>query len=304
MTVSFKVLTNDNFAQLKNELAGRLAGAAREDIDEIFDELYENLSDGLEYALSAHSGCLLIRIYDGEYLFPYPIALEDGASEAFAVNELRRYVIKEEIPLVICDLPREKIADIMPFFRHVSIDAADMEGDYYTMRPVSELSLVSEIPSEREGEIELTPLTAEDERDYAELCRDKESNRYWGYDFREDTPDADDAYFLETAESEFNRGVAVSLAVRYEGKFVGEAILYAFDLQGGAQCAVRIMKDYRRRGLAKTSLNLLSGVARQMGLLYMHATVDGENYPSDMMCSAFFDSRAIDGRNLIFTKEL
>ncbi len=302
MTVSFKVLNKENAAQILHELIEKLG--SRDEVSEIFRDILENLSDGCEYAVSSHSGCILLRIYDGEYVFPYPIGVVEEANELLAVEEIRRYAVKEEIPLVLCDLPREALSDILPLFRHASIDAADLECDYFTLRPVSELSLTDDISSERMDNVELTLLRPEDETEYARLCRDVETNRYWGYDFRADAPECDDSYFLATAAEERKRGVAVSFAVRNEGEFVGEAILYSFDLKGGAQCAVRILPEYRRKRLATNALTILSRIAAQMGLLYMYATVNCENEASCEMCFNFFDSFVIDGANNIYLKNL
>ena len=304
MTLSFKVLTEESFSEIKAEITEKLSSVDIEDIEGIFSELFENISDDIEYALSAHAGCMLIRIYDGEYLFSYPIALEDGACELLALDEIRRYAVKEEIPLVISDIPRERLGEAVSMFRHASIDVADADGDYYTLRPVSEISLISKIPSQSIGKIELTSLRPEDEEKYAFLCRDAESNRFWGYDFREDAPYADDSYFMETAEAEFNRGVAISFAVRHCDIFVGEAILYAFDLKGGAQCAIRILPEYRRRGYAKASLSLLSTISAQLGLVYLCGTVDSDNIPSKLMFESLFDSYITENKNIIFTKKL
>lgn len=304
MTVSFKVLRDDNSSEVKAYISEKICTLDTEDIDEIFDQLGENLTDDIEYALSAYAGCLLIRIYDGEYLFSYPIALDEGADELLALDEIRRYAVKEEIPLVISDIPREKLGEVVSMFRHASIDVADTDGDFYTLRPVSELSLISKVPSENIEKIELTQLCPDDEEKYATLCRDAESNRFWGYDFREDAPYADDSYFMQMAENEFNRGIAVSFAVRCEGAFVGEAILYAFDLKGGAECAVRILPEHRRKGYAKAALSMLPKIASRLGLVCLYATVDGDNIPSKLMCESIFDSYTVDGKNIVFTKKL
>lgn len=304
MTVSFKVVTEENLPQLYQMTMDALPTASEEEVGEVFRFLSENSADGCEYALSWHSGCLLVRIYDGEYLFPYPIALEESANEADAIEEIRRYAVKEEIPLVFCDIPAEALSLLLPLFRHSSVDAADTEGEYFTVRIATELSLIDEIPFAEDGELCLCALRAEDKEKYAALCRDEETNRYWGYNYRQDYPDAEDGLFLEIAENELKAGVALALAVRYKGEFCGEALLYAFDLRGGAQCAVRILPEYRRRGLALGALGLLSRIAEGMGLISVNATVDCENIPSVKMCSAFFDRQVRDGKNIVFISEL
>ena len=303
MFISFNPLTKENAAEIFARLGENL-GAAADEVNEILEEIIENLSDGCEYAVSSHSGCILLRIFDGEYVFPYPIAMTDEANPMLAADEIRRYTVKEEIPLVICDLPREALSEIIPLFRHVSIDAADLEGDYYTVRVLSELSLTEEISSESMENVELSLLIPEDEAEYARLCRDGEGNRYWGYDFSADAPDCEDSYFLEMAERELDRGVAISLAIRYNGIFVGEAILYYFDLKGGAQCALRILPEYRRKGIASNAISILEKIASQMGLIFLYATVDSDNEASCNLFNKSFDDFSMDGRNNVYVKYL
>ena len=304
MAVRFKIVDSSSAKMLKKELRLSLEGANGEDIDAVVDEICESEGDGCEYALSSAFGCLLVRIYDGEYSFPYPIALTEGGGEYFAIDQLRAYTVKEEIPLVISDIPRDALGEILPMFRHMSLDCTDPDGEYYTLRVSSELSLAGEVEGEAEGDVELSHLRPEDEGEYARLCRDAETNRYWGYDFREDTPDCEDAYFLESAENELARGVAVCFAVRCEGKFAGEGILYGFDLQGGVQSAVRILPEHRRKGLGALAFDLLSRVAQGMGLIRMYATVAEENTASNELCKKYFDEFCRDGENYLYTKYL
>jgi RimJ/RimL family protein N-acetyltransferase len=304
MSLSFKVVTEENLSLLHRMTKDNLPTASEEDLVEIFGQLEENLDDGCEYALSHHGGCLLMRIYEGEYLFAYPIALEDSANEAEAIEKIRRYAVKEEIPLVFCDVPAEALSLLISSFRHATVDAADRDREFFTVRIATELSLAEEIPFAEDGELCLCALKAEDEKKYAVLCRDEETNRYWGYDYRLDYPNADDGNFLEIAENELKGGVALSLAVRYRGELCGEAVLYSFDLLGGAQCAVRILPEYRRRGLARGALNLLSKIAVEMGLISISATVDVENTPSVNLFSALFDRQTKDGKNIVFIKDL
>lgn len=300
--ISFKILTEESAESLFEEIS-----AAIPDVDSEF--LSENiemmLDDESEYALSHASGCLLVRIFDGEYSFAYPIAMVDTAEPMLAVDQIRLYAIKEEIPLVLCDVPSEELGVLLPHFRHANIDASDPDGECYTVRIISEVSALDDTPIVNgPGAVCLTPLTAADDKLYFKLCTDPETNKYWGYDYSADEPNPTVGYFRECAERDFALGNAICLAVRANGEFAGEATLYGFDLLGGCECAVRLLPDFRHNGYAAESLNLLKRLAKSIGLVYLSATVDVENRPSVKMTGRCLDELENDGARVKFRVEL
>ena len=287
--ISFKIFTKASADALVREVAAAMPDA---DLDLLRDSISIMLMDGdeTEYATSYFGGCLLIRIFDGEYSFAYPIGLHDSADPMAAVEEIRLYAIKEEIPLVFCDVPSEELGDLIPKFRHLTVDATDPDGECYTVRVMSEAALLDELPTVKgRGFVRLTPITEADDESYFALCTDIDTNKYWGYDYREDEPDPEKDYFRENSEMEFARGSAISLAVRVKGQFVGEATLYAFDLLGGCECAVRLLPDFRGRGYATEALKLLKRLATNMDIVYLMATVDKENIASQRMTEKCLD---------------
>lgn len=301
--ISFKILTEQTAEQLLRDICEAIPDADLEYASETVDMMLE---DGeCEYAVSSSHGCMLIRIFDGEYSFAYPLPLVEEADSYGAVLEIRAYAVKEEIPLVYCDVPRDELATILPTFRHITLDATDSEGEYYTVRVMSEAMLIEDTPIVNgPQEICLTPLTTSDDELYFRLCTDRETNKYWGYDYSADEPNPTLTYFRENAEAEFNRGNTICLAVRANGEFAGEATLYGFDLLGGCQCAVRLLPEFRHRGYATQSLNLLKRLASSIGLIYLVATVDAENIPSIIMTKKCFEQIESDGERVKFRAEL
>jgi RimJ/RimL family protein N-acetyltransferase len=253
----------------------------------IIDSLLED--DECEYALSHSHGCLLVRVFDDRYSFIYPIAVCEEADERIAAELIRKYAVREEIPLVYTDVPREGLSNLISLFRHVNVDCADDCGESFTVRAVSEASLFDEMPEVKLDGVILNSLTEADDYDYARLCKDKDTNVFWGYDYESDEKNPADSYFREMAENEFLRGVAMSFAVRVDGIFAGEADLYAFDLIGGCQCGVRILPEYRGRGIASATLRALKEIAKEMGLLNLSATVDERNEISKKLFNNHFD---------------
>ena len=285
--LSFKIITKENKDQMIDSLTVGMADADLEYISEIMDSLLED-SDS-EYAVCSSHGCLLVRIFDGRYSFIYPVAVCEEFDESLAAYSLREYAVKEEIPLVYIDVPREELGNLVPLFRHVNMDAQDEDGQFFTVKIMSEVSLLEEIPCVDMGEITLDKIVEDDDGLYAALCKDKDTNKFWGYDYSADKESPENSYFREMAENEFERGVSIALAVRVNGKFVGEASLYAFDLLGGCECAVRILPEYRGRGIATGALSALRHIAEAMGLLNLYATVDVKNVASKSLFEKCFD---------------
>lgn len=293
--IFFKVLNVENVDSIIDGLIDSIEGCDTEYVEEIVGSMLGD--DDFEYAFSAAYGCVLVRVFDGIYSFPYPIAVADDANPALAAWEIRAYAVRQEIPLVYTDVPREEIGRLVTMFRHANIDSADSYSETYTVKIPSEASIMPEIPTLSLGDVSLSPLTPEDDAEYARLCRDENLNKYWGYDYREDNPNPEDSYFREEAEGEFYRGISMTFAVRYNGRFVGEALLYGFDFMGGCDSAVRILPEYMKRGIATKALLRLKMLASDMGLSTFYATVEDENYASEALCDKCFrDVTLFEGR--------
>ena len=300
--LSFKIITEENKDEVIDSLIVGVEDADLEYISEIVDSLLEDYDS--EYALSYSHGCLLIRTFSGQYSFIYPVAVCEEADESVAAYLLREYAVKEEIPLIYTDVPKEDLGSLVTLFRHANIDAQDLDGESFVVKIMSEAALFEDFPTYDFGEVSLDVIKEEDDLLYASLCKDKETNAFWGYDYSADNESPADSYFREMAENEFDRGVAVAMAVRVNGEFVGEVSLYAFDLIGGCECAIRILPQYRGKGLATCVIPLLRKVAGKMGLLNLYATVDERNQASKRLFEKCFDDSTKIGEKLKFYAKL
>ena len=267
-------------------------------------EIMESYTDGAaDAAISGAFGCLLVRICDGgEYLFSYPYPLTESADESGAVEEVALYALREGLPLVFIDVPRESLPILLMGFRHADVDAEDECADTYRVTVKSECALIKKAPEVTYGEVTLRELRDGDKEAYARICLDAENNKYWGYDFRDDEPDADADYFMSVAKNERALGTAISFAVLSGGEFVGEAALYAFDCRGGAEMAIRILPEYQGRGLSGDILNALFEVCRRIGLIRLYAEVFAENRPSIAFCSRYMETISDEGGRVVFIK--
>ncbi len=231
----------------------------------------------IKYAISDF--CLIARIFDyGRYSFIYPLALSERADEKSALLAVNEYAMREEIERIFTDVPKESVPLFIESFRHLDIDAEDEYGDSFRVKIKTECELLEEIPSLSFEKISLGALSDGDAENYARLIRDEETNKFWGYDFREDfSGKLEDSFFVENAKMEFMRGTAITLAVRHDESFIGEVTFYAFDGMGGAEIAIRLLPEARGRHLGDASFETLVEFARNIGLIRLSAFVDTRN---------------------------
>lgn len=299
--LSFKLLDENSRDDILRDMVDVMPDLDEEYLLEIIDSL---LDDEGEVGLCGACGCLLIRIFDGEYSFLYPVELTDDADPDTACDEIRLYAMKEEIPLVFTDVPSDSLGSLISGYRHASVDASDPDREAYTLRMHTEAALLDEIPTLDFGEITLDALTEADDGDYARLSKDVETNKFWGYDYTADVESPTDDYFRNEAEAEFSRGVAMSFAVRREGEFVGEATLYAFDYLGGCELGIRILPEHRRGGLAGMIIDGFTDQGARLGLTHIRATVMAENTPSVGLCTKHFEDFTREGDLIKFINEI
>ena len=275
--IKFSILEKNNSTNLIGELSTL---GNKDDVEDIVSSFLPFAEDFVEVAFCRVGECLLVRLFEnGEYTFVYPIALEDGADERGALEELRIYAVSEEIPLCFCDVPPDSVETLEAAFRYT--DAVfDDEGESYYVRVATELSRLPDIPTMTDGVIVLSEITERDIPSMAMLAMDTELNKFWGYDYREDNPCPDDKYFYDEARRAQNDGTALTLAVRCGEEFVGEGCIFGFDLCGGAEIGFRILKEKQGKGLGERTLRLLISLGDEMGLLCLRASAMRQNAPS------------------------
>lgn len=298
--LSFSEITKENKDALFESFSKELCDGGKEVLNEILSGLdLDSFDTG--YAVTCFSGCALIRVFDmGRYLFIFPYEIEEPCDVGAAIRAISEYAMREEIPLAFCDVPSECISAFSGF-RHIELDAEDKTAESYRVRIKSECELADEIPSVSHGRVELNALSGDDIRLYAELCKDKMVNRYWGYDYTSDVENPADSYFYENAVREFSFGTSVTMAVRCQGEFIGEAVIYAFDRQGGAEFSIRLLPKFQGKGLGTDALLAAVTAAKKLGLIKLTAAVMNENLPSVAMFKKIADDFSVsDGKTEFF----
>lgn len=298
--ISFSVLNADNFEALIAEIFAdkEKTKAAMNILSEI------DFEDGNEYAITGFASCLLIRICAlGRYAFPIPIALDGEGNIGDAILEIAKYAVKEEIEFTLCSLHKDDFS-LLRGFLHINLDAEDGTGEYYTASIKNECQLLCEIPEEIGGRVTLNALSESDIAEYARLCRDAEISKYWGYDYREDYGEVEDGFFFESQTADFERGNALTLAVRLGDVLIGSLEFYAFDYLGGAEIDIRLFGQFRGFGYACEALTLALRVAKRIGLKKIYSTVMNENLSSLRLFSKFMSAELDDGKISRFSLDI
>ena len=70
--ISFKILTKEVKEELLDEIEVKTPGADFH-LAEMNLDIFLNRDDDIEYAVSHSHGCLLFRVFDGEYSFLFPL---------------------------------------------------------------------------------------------------------------------------------------------------------------------------------------------------------------------------------------
>ena len=301
--LSFKVISESNTEKALNTFIPELSEDEVVELYEIVESL-DYSDDEIEYAVTVSNKCAIIRVFDmGRYMFIFPYELSSEADISIVIDEVCEYAMREEIPLTFTCVPR----DYMPMmfkFRHIDCDALDRDGEEFSVRVKTECEMLDEIPSLTLGRVTLSPIFEEDIPLYAALSKNAELNKYWGYNYSDDVKEPDDRYFYESSESEFARGISMSMAIRVEKSFVGEVILYAFDGKGNAEFAIRLLPEYHGMGLGVESVRALSEVACSIGLSNLRSIIMKDNIPSIKMLSKLTDDVSDGGDRLVFNISL
>ncbi|MCQ2387304.1 MAG: GNAT family N-acetyltransferase [Clostridia bacterium] len=126
---------------------------------------------------------------------------------------------------------------------------------------VEVFTLFSDInsPVKIEGEeIEISEIKEEDKERYFLLATDDELNKYYGYDYREDLKNEKPTpqYFYDFVNKLKEKKEEYPLAIKLNGKLIGEITFWNYDYYGSVEIGIRLLKEYQGKGLAQKSFTL------------------------------------------------
>ncbi len=260
--------------------------------------------EALSLAWAEAAGCLLLRRRMGEAIcFDYPIPGPEGEEDR-ALEAVETWCAEQEVPLAL-SVPAEKAPRLLARYPRVRVSHQRDAASHYLFHVENELYALAELPTIHTARLTLSALTDSDRAAYNRLCLDDARNRYWGYDYREDwhgEPLED--YFLDVARQDFARHMTLNLAVRLEGKCIGEVVLYRFTGRGSAELGCRIAPEYSGHGYGAEAF----GAMADWGLSSLHlsavtARSYRENAASLRMLAAHMRPDGEDGTFRYFRKE-
>lgn len=161
-------------------------------------------------------------------------------------------------------------------------------AEKYDVEVVNLFSFLTGLPTLRTERLVLDGILPSDAPAYGRLCRDDARNRWWGYDYRRDLGDRPrDMDFVELAARDMAARLALSFAVRREGRLIGEVVLYRPDGRGGAEIGVRILPEDAGNGYGREAFRAVSDWALySLGVTRLYARCFRENTASCRMLTA------------------
>lgn len=299
--ISFREITEECIQSFAKALEN---SPERNFILDYLHDLCEEGDEDFSVAVCLSHGALYTRrAFRGLYEFTLPYPCLDSFCFESALSALEEYAKREELPLVLCDLTEDDLELLTERYTHPSIDAVcpDEDVPLYRLEAVTEAMTLEQIPTLVGDTVTLTAPNASDTERYGALCRDEETIALWGYDFREDMPHATDADLFCECMREFQGGRTIPFFIYASDRFVGEVVTYGFDGRGGAEFAVRILPEYRRRGYAKAALSLLFDFAfHTLGMSYLDGRCLTKNTASRSLLLGSMSLRSTDGDTLLW----
>ncbi len=107
------------------------------------------------------------------------------------------------------------------------------------------------------------------------------------------------------AREDFQNRLAVNFAVRLDGAFIGEAVLYRFDCRGGAELGCRILPEYAGNGYGAEAFRRAAEWSLYgLGLYRLNAKCYHENAASRKMLESCMRPAGEDETFLYFEKKV
>ena len=216
---------------------------------------------------------LFVHVEKGlkEYVGVYPLTAQEFA-KAFATDGVKNINREED-----CGDEGLRVSK-------TQYHPSEIKPKYYLTANTS-FSLITppvEIKTER---LNITDISEKDKDVYAALYRDDKVNEFYGYDYRQDlgenTPDGD--YFFKFMQSLKNKKEEYSLAVRLNGKMIGEIVFYNFDFSASCEMGFRFFTEYQGKGYAFESVKAAIEYAFQAGFKIIKSRHFKENARSEKL---------------------
>lgn len=229
----------------------------------------------IEKALHRYEGVnvFMVREYAAACGTKYINREDDAASEGLRISKMQYHPLKLE----------------PEFLMTVQTEAA-------------RLKRIPELKSER---LTFGRIKKEETDEYFRLCYDDELNKFWGYDYKNDLDgELTEDYFYNVAKTDFANRTAVNFAIRKDGVFIGETVIYDFDYRGECKVGVRIFKEYAGKGYGKEAFARTVDFALYgLGIKKVLSSCYKENTPSVKMHGELMRKTGEDTEKYYYERE-
>ena len=294
--ITFSVLDKSNAKKLASEFRDT------EYAIDVLSSMNEVSSEGIEVAVCGYCGLLLFRIYDGEYLFVYPVEVDSAVRDTDALLKISEYALWEEIGLTFTDVPEEELEYLNSVFKRTEVLASDGE-----VSTVCVNSAFFEMPKSfcvKLKSAEITRIKNDDKDAYKRLNNDENVNKYWGFVRKNEELKQKPEYFIDEIKREEDRQASVTLAVRRSGEFIGELQFFRFDYALGVEISIRIFKEHWGAGIAKEVVTWAIEYLKSNGVKRLNARVKIQNEASIRLFSSLMSVKYEEDGIRYFSLEL
>ncbi len=161
-------------------------------------------------------------------------------------------------------------------------------GEKLRVAARNELHDIDAVPALQSERLTYDAIGEQDKEAYNRLCLDDHRNRWWGYDYRQDLfEELTEDYFLDVTRRDFAAKLAINFAIRLNGEFIGEVVLYRFNARGEAELGCRILPEHSGHGYGTEAFaRIADWTLYSLGLRRLLAKCYHENEASWRMLSA------------------
>ena len=169
----------------------------------------------------------------------------------------------------------------------------------------NELTHLHSIPTVKTPRLTLTTIKEEDAEKYFRLYTDEERNKYWGYDYKKDFPgELRHDVFFKAAKRDFRERMGLNFAIRSNGEFIGETVLFEFNGRGECKLGVRILPEYDGNGYGAEAFERTMNFALYtLGIKRVLSSCYKQNVPSVRMHEKLMRKSGEDAEKYYYFRE-
>ena len=178
-------------------------------------------------------------------------------------------------------------------------------ADKYFMQIENELSMLKSVPTIKTENLTLSGIKRTDAEEYYALCVDENLNKYWGYDYKKDLKgELYTEYFYDVAKRDEKNKTCLNFALKLDGKFIGETVLFEFDNHGTCKLGVRILPEFGGHGYGKEAFyGTMKWALYGLGMRKIKSSCYKENYPSLKLHRELMRQTGEDNERFYFERE-